>query len=511
MNPPPRTISQRLQQQAHALKDAVALYQQGAEALSFEGLWLRVRSMALVLRQKGLMPQERVVVLLPPGLHFLLVNYALLTLGAVPVLIDPGMGLRGFLRCVQQAQPSYLIGSPKALVLSLFFKKAFSSLKGRWSVGACLKPLAVEPEWIEPSTPESGAILFTSGSTGPAKGVWFTQRQILAQAEAIASTYAMQPGEVDLPLLAAFALYSPLIGMATVFPKLGKPSDLDPQKILDLLDNYRVSSSFGSPVLWQKIADYCKAKNKEIKYLRRILIAGAPLPPALVRALRVVAPYASVHSPYGATEALPVTTVEGAMIIAETASQTEQGRGTCVGYPVKGMAVRIGAPDSDAASPFQVGDIWVSGPCVSTHYITADPSQGKAIHRVLWHRMGDLGYRDACGRLWFCGRAAEAVHAHGTVFYTDCCESVFNALPGVQRSALIAYRCGATCVPAIVIEGSPSWLAKKQLLARLRAQAALFAHTRLISTFFFMRRFPVDARHNAKIHRLAMAKRFEGR
>jgi acyl-CoA synthetase (AMP-forming)/AMP-acid ligase II len=193
-------------------------------------------------------------------------------------------------------------------------------------------------------------------------------------------------------------------------------------------------------------------------------------------------------------------------------------RGACVGRPVAGVDVRI-IPISDqpiaelqpggAVPSGSVGEIIVRGPVVTREYDSlpgataaakiADPADPGAP----WHRMGDCGCLDADGRLWFLGRKAERVETRGRTLFTEPCEQVFRVHPRARRCALIA----VGSEPALVVETRTSGEADAlRLAAELRALALGQPHTACIETYYFKKRFPVDVRHNAKIHRLGLAK-----
>jgi acyl-CoA synthetase (AMP-forming)/AMP-acid ligase II len=238
--------------------------------------------------------------------------------------------------------------------------------------------------------------------------------------------------------------------------------------------------------------------------------------------MQAILPNGEIHTPYGATEALPVSSIAASEVLSETATRTQQGEGTCVGAALPGVSVRVieavdGAIleiDSVVDAPLgAVGEIIVQGPSVTRGYDRLP--QADAHSKIKdgaghWHRMGDMGWLDASGRLWFCGRKAERVLTAQGPLYTDCCEAIFNQHPKVFRSALIDI--GAGC-PAIVIEPEKNGLAlgataRDVFVAELRALALANPVTAAIEHFFFEPSFPVDVRHNAKIHRLSLAKKF---
>lgn len=426
------------------------------------------------------------------------------------------------------------MGIGTAGVLSRVFFRRFRSVRIRLRVRNDRRIGAVAGQEPYPVAPTSAcdlaAVLFTSGSTGPAKGVCYEHGMFEAQVSAIRETYSIEPGEIDLPMLPIFALFNPALGMTTVVPEINpsRPATVDPSRIVQAIRQCSVTSSFGSPVLWKKIADHCIETGTTLPTLRRILMAGAPVPPRLMQDFREIIPNGHTHTPYGATEVLPVSSIDDETVVGETAERTQSGAGTCVGRPLSGVEVRIIEPspvpiesidEAIVCAPDHTGEIIATGPTVTRTYDQLPEATAQAKIRDgdrIWHRMGDLGYLDADGRLWFCGRQAEAVRTTDAVFYTDCCEAVFNQHREVRRTALIAWSGKGLFAPAIVVEPVRKSLvddrrARSRLVSELAELGHAHAHTAPIHHFFFHRDFPVDVRHNAKIHRLKLAGIFKGR
>jgi len=485
------------------------------------------------LRSSGIGPGGRVLLMARPGLSLIAICFALFKLGAVPIVIDPGMGLRSFLKCVQRSRPAHLVGIPLAHWVSRVFRRPFRSIQGRVKVASAAGRIARARHAqaaAETGPDELAAILFTSGSTGAPKGVCYTHGMFEAQVEAIGAQYAIEPGEVALPMLPLFALFNPALGMATVVPEMNpsKPATVDPAKIVQAIQQCRVTNSFGSPALWSKIGRYCQSQGIALPSLKRILMAGAPVPPALMKQFQAIASSGHVHSPYGATEALPVSSVQDREVLEWAAERTESGAGTCVGKPLPGVEIQIlpateqvlHAEDLRRALPQgEIGEIVVTGPSVTREYDALPEAtlRAKIVDQGrIWHRMGDLGYLDEAGRLWFCGRKAERVDTPEGVLYTDQCEGVLNAHPEVFRTALIADRRGAQTRPVILIEPYAERFprgraARNRLLREVAELAKDCKVTRGIETFRLHRGFPVDVRHNAKISRLKLAEEYAAR
>lgn len=520
-------------------------------ALTFAELDAEVAAWSGRLTAAGIKRGDRALVMVRQGLPLIAAAFALFRVGAVPVIIDPGMGLGNFLQCVRRSQPRALVGIPVARLVSRLFRRAFRSVDIRvpasasltarlTSSGSQLSVLSSQPDAVAAAS-DLAAILFTSGSTGAPKGVCYEHGMFDAQVRLIRETYAIEPGEVDLPLLPIFALFNPALGMTTIVPEIDprRPATIDPAKIVQAIRQERVTNSFGSPTLWRKIGEYCVARGLTLPTLRRVLCAGAPVPASLWQQSRVFLPGGRLHSPYGATEALPVATVSADEIDATST------RGACVGRPVREIDVRIVAIRDDALRTLaeatllpagEIGEIIVRGPVVTKDYdaqpeataaakiqdssnkyqgagaplVTCSLSlatSGAAYAAPVWHRMGDCGYLDAGGRLWFCGRKAERVETPGGMLHTEPCEQVFRLHPRVGRCALIGLDKRPAQRPAIVVEAKVRDSRAARAFAReLRELATRHPNTQAIKIFFFHPRFPVDVRHNAKIHRLTLAK-----
>ncbi|MGA2053475.1 MAG: fatty acid CoA ligase family protein, partial [Opitutales bacterium] len=506
--------------------------------LTFAQLDADADAAARLFQSRGIARGTRVLLLVRPGLDLLRCAFALFKLGAVPILLDPGMGLKNFLACVRRSEPAALVAIARAHWLARIFPAALRSAKIRVLVGGRVweRDLAAhrsaDPFPLAPTQPaDLAAILFTSGSTGAPKGVCYEHSMFEAQVRLIREHYDITPGEVDLPMLPIFALFNPALGMTTIVPEINpsRPAACDPARIVQAIRQNSVTNSFGSPALWARVARYCETARRDLPTLRRVLVAGAPVHPALLRRLQKLLPNGSAHVPYGATEALPVSSISQSEVLGETWSLTEQGRGSCVGTLFPGMDARIiplrdgpiaSLTDVSALPPGEIGEIIVRGPVVTRAYdhlpaATASakipdptpsdlPSLASTLqpsaeletqnpkpetHSSFWHRLGDLGYRDPQGRLWFCGRAAERVETSSGILYTDCVEAIFNRHPRVARSALIGLGARPRQQPALVVEPEPGHFprtraARASFTAELLALAVASPNTCLVTRIF---------------------------
>jgi acyl-CoA synthetase (AMP-forming)/AMP-acid ligase II len=333
-----------------------------------------------------------------------------------------------------------------------------------------------------------------------------------------------------MAMLPLFALFNPALGTTTVTPLLdpSKPLAADPAPLVAALIAEKVTSSFGSPAIWGKVADHCEARGLKLPDLRRLLIAGAPVSGELLAKLRVVAPNCVTHTPYGATECLPVTTITADELLGEARQNALRGQGTCVGRPVSGVEIRViretdgpilTLAEAKPCAPGEIGEIIATGPSVTREYDGLPEATRLAKiadgNRV-WHRMGDLGALDAEGRLFFFGRRVEKVRTAEGELPTESVEPAFRQHPQVFRCALIGLGAVPHQTPALVVEprvGSfpADEAARARFVAELRDLARINPQADRVQHIVFQRALPVDVRHNAKIHRLQLAKEWTSR
>ena len=519
------------------------------EQLSFSELETASNRLACGLDSVGIRRGVRTALMVPPGLDFFTLSFALFKAGAVPVLIDPGIGIRSLKACLAHAQPQAFIGVAKAHAARIALGWARNSnhinvmVDTKWSPWSkwtkwpkwlggghslselCARIPAEQPfPAIEPAPDETAAILFTSGSTGAPKGVVYTHEIFDAQVTHIRRLYGIEPGELDLATFPLFALFGPALGMTAVVPEMdaSRPARVDPVNIVTAIEKFSITNMFGSPALIDRVGRHGEAHGIKLPTLRRAISAGAPVSArVLARFAAMLNPGAQVFTPYGATECLPVASIGSDEILGETRYRTDEGAGICIGRPVPGLVAKviritdepIALWDDTLELPTRgVGEIAVKAGHATRAYFNLpaanalakiqDPTSGG-----FYHRMGDVGYFDERGRLWFCGRKAHRVVTPQGTRYTIPCEGVFNRSPRVFRSALVGVQRNGVTEPVLCVQletdaGSDS---KKAIRAELRELGSRHELTRQIETILFHPAFPVDVRHNAKIFRDQLA------
>ena len=263
------------------------------EQLSFRELEESSSQLARGLGEVGIRRGVRTALMVPPSLDFFTLTFALFKIGAVPVLIDPGIGLSNLRGCLAHARPEAFIGIAKAHAARVILGWARTSVRinvtvgNRWFwgghtlAGVCDRGAAGQPfVTVEPLTDDTAAILFTSGSTGAPKGAVYTHDIFNAQVEHIRSLYSITPGEMDLATFPLFALFGPALGMTAVVPEMdaSRPASADPVNIISAIEKFGITNMFGSPALINRVARYGEVHQIMLPTLRRAISAGAPVP-----------------------------------------------------------------------------------------------------------------------------------------------------------------------------------------------------------------------------------------
>ena len=547
--------------------------------LTWAELNRQVNAAAARLHALGVRPGDRVNLMVPPGARLTTLIYACMKLGAVIVVADTGLGLAGLTRALKGANPSFLIGIPAALTAArtLLWPGKRISVEPLGSVQEKLLgvagsvftapaadgtpgapvPTPTVVEFPSPVPDADAAVLYTSGSTGPAKGVVYTQRQLAGMRDAIANTYGFAPGSGLVAGFAPFALLGPALGATSVTPTMDvtRPKTLTASALASAAAAIDASVVFASPAALVNVvatADELNAEQRAaLAKVQTVLSAGAPIPVPLLEALSALVPNASLHTPYGMTEGLPVTDVSFEMIRQAIAEGTPNAAGevldpfardgVCVGFAVYGAAVAIAPLLQDGSvavelthEPGVTGEILVSAPHVKDRYDTLWVTEEQSISTPGWHHTGDVGHLDASGCLWVEGRLAHVLLTSQGVLTPVAAEQSAESLPEVRRAALVAVGPAGTAAPVLVIEASANTAAlearqsasafKRALLNRVPGAhrfpvaegVAPFELSQLVrqkvakdtgvelAAVLVVHEHPTDIRHNSKIDRPAL-------
>ena len=569
--PPTVNVADRLTAIARQQPDAVAVAAPGRgdvagqnsyATCTFAELDRDATDLACAFVAMGVQPGTRLALLVRPGCEFVKLVFALLRSGATTVLIDPGMGRKHLVKCLAAVEPEGFVAISPAQAVRTVLRRRFSQAKlnvtvGRrwfWGGKTYKQLLQLGKQLGQKATAtltttranDAAAIIYTSGSTGPPKGVLYTHEMFDTQVAEIAGHYDIQPGGFDLACFPLFGLFNSAMGVTTVFPDMdfSRPASADPTKLLAAANDWQVTQAFASPAVWSKLSLYCEEHGEQIPTLRKVFSCGAPVPAKVLRrTLACVGADAEMHTPYGATESLPIATIEASEVLEETSQQTDDGAGVCVGRKfdtVDWRVIRI--TDEPIASideceelPLgEIGELVVRGPQVSPKYLEGGKDELRVTSResrenepvtrdsklathnslakivdgnTLWHRMGDVGYFDEQQRFWYCGRKAHRIETTEGTMFTIPIEAVANTAAGVGRSALVGVGVAGSQVPVLIVEpetlpNMPHFSDWDEVLGKLISERPEFQS---IHTLLPHPGLPVDVRHNAKINREKLA------
>ncbi len=503
--------------------------------LTFFELGERIDRYAQQLLAEGLKPGMKTLVFLKPGLEFAPLTFALFKIGVIPVFIDPGMGVKNLLSAIKEVRPEGLIAEPIVHAIAKIFKGTFSSIQFYFIrkkvpfifsnipvLGRPKKNLQEKVTMLPVAKEQMAAILFTSGGTGVPKGVVYTHGIFNAQIKMLKEMFALTDQDIDIPGFPLFSLFTLAMGMKSCPPDMNpaRPAQANPRKLVQNILDQKATFVAGSPAIWEKVAQFCVAHNITLPTVKYLVMFGAPVRPEIHQMFSQVLTNGTTYTPYGATECLPVSCIRGDTLLQDFLPYMKEGKGTCVGLPTPGQRVAI-IPINDgiipefdletgALPPYQIGEVVVQGPTVTPQYYKRDKQTALAkMHDKdghIWHRMGDLGYLDEQGRLWFAGRKNHRVVTQKGLLSPIQCEAIFNRHPAVKRTALIGLGPYGQQRPGLIIEWKKMGMIThhKQDLLELKQMANDFPHTQEIDFFMGYRKFPVDIRHNIKIDRNAL-------
>ncbi len=550
-----QNVSALLAEQAQKFPTKIACVLENSSSVNFREINFKEMETATcrnVFRFKalGIKSGDRVATFVRPSLDFVPVIFALFRMGAIPVFIDPGMKLKNMINCIEESKCHAMVGIPLAFVLKKLFSTYFKNIKiniclsqNKWipkllrahrllktNKTQLMQPSPEDSSVLEVSKDQIAAILFTSGSTGIPKGVEVSYGILWRQQKTLRESFGIEEDEIDLVVFPLFALFSAAWGITSIIPNMNpaRPAKCSGKNLFNIMIKHKVTHTSGSPAIWNNVLKFALKNYKTFPKLKRVLMAGAPVSGELIRGWNSILDIGHVYTPYGATEALPLTFIRDDELLNDCLNKTSQGHGTCVGRPLENVTIKT-IPISDQAigninetfflPQGQIGEIIVQGEVVTRSYFGKKEANQMAKitdseSNSFWHRMGDLGYFDPQGRLWFCGRKDHRVSMEsGIEIYPVQLEPLFNGIKGIRRTALVGIDNspgsaeGNTEKNAVLVVEAPHSLQRKRISKDLLQVAASNVATQSIKHIMFVKSFPTDVRHNIKINRSELAQK----
>ena len=526
-----------LQRAAETPDDLAVVQVADGRRMTFAELEADIAAVAAGLVASGVAAGQRIALLVPPGIDLTVTLYACWRIGAVVVVADAGLGLRGMRRALRGAGVEHVIGITKGIAAV-----ALLGVPGRrilvdapaGHAGTVVEKISgaastlddVRRRGINAPTPplpapdSEAAVLFTSGATGPAKGVVYRSNQVRAQADHIKGLYGLTRDDAFVAAFAPFALYGPAMGVASAVPDMDvtSPSTLTASALADAVAAAGATTVFASPSSLRNVvataSDLDDAQHATLAHVRVAMSAGAPIPVPLLHRVQSVLPNAELHTPYGMTECLAVSDITLAGL-----EDAGPGNGVCVGRPLADVEVSVAPLPLDPADPDGqpttapgiTGEIIVRAAHVKDRYDQLWATQHASVRDGDAHRTGDVGHLDDEGRLWIEGRRQHVLHTASGPLTPVALELAVQQLPGVSDAAVVGVGpAGTQAVVVIVVPASTtnkrhgSVLAEEHLASSIRESAATVTMEQ-VAAVLITESFPVDVRHQSKVDRARLA------
>lgn len=504
---------------------------------TYDQLSKDAESVAIGLRTNGIQELTRTICMTPPSYEATVVGLALQRVGATTLWIDPSVGFKNVAERLNKLKPEAFVGIPAAFIgRSIFgwgprFSKKSIVING-WFPGALsLKSLSTQaPSTItnpkvKPSDP--AAVLYTTGSTGPAKPTLYTHQQYSQLYRVVHYSWRFDPSAsppVDLAIFPAFFFIGISAGGTMVTPPIKFPKETpaktSPKALLNVINDCKVQTCFASPIILENIAKYAVKNQIKTPSLKRIIGGGAPIYSFVKESLlQMMEKGGQVASNYGATEALPSTELEATEAISDTFKLTKNGKGLCVGRALLDVEIRIipisKEPIPDISNTIflsnnEIGEIIVRGQHISTSYFQDPESdyRNKIFDKNgIWHRLGDVGYLDTKNRLWVCGRTNQSVESDHSYIFPLIVEPIFDEHPLVLKSGLVSLKKNKQTIPVICVELiDKNKHQTKETCKSILELGQKNEASRLVKNIIIVNKLPTDPRHNSKIERTKLAR-----
>lgn len=480
----------------------------------------RINQLCHKLTILGVRPGDKVLFFVKPNIDFCAITFALFRMGAVSVFIDPGMKKYYFFQCIQDLKPDVIIGIPAVHILRRIFYKYFKNIRVAITTGSLgiftpsiykgLASCSKQFNTYIPKPKDLAAILYTSGGTGKPKGVEYTHDIFINQTKMLQNEFNLTEADIDIPGFPLFSFFTLAMGMKSVVPDMdfAKPGVCDPKKLYQNIMDTNATFVAGSPAIWERLAHYCHENKLQLPSVKYLVMFGAPVKNKIHEYFKAALPNGTSYTPYGATECLPIANISGKEILSFTAEKTAQGMGTCVGKLFDEVKIKIiqdsdkeieNLSDCNELPNGSIGEIIVQSPNVTKAYY--QNSQATKLSKIydnetVWHRMGDMGYLDEEGYLWFCGRKKHKFQINNETIYPIMLEQVVNTTEVVTKSAVVFHT--KIKKPVLVVEaGQLNLEQKKAILEACKKNKS----TEILDEVYSMKKLPVDTRHNIKIDR----------
>ena len=469
--------------------------------VSWQMLHRKVELLARGLAGRGIARGDRVAVLITPGADLVAAVYACWRIGATVVVVDAALGVRGIRRALRSARPGHIIAIPKAVPVVKGLGAHVIPSRHLARIAAEGERLPVPPHAHDE---DEAIVVFTSGSTGPAKGVVYRHAQVQRTRDMLAGHYAITEDDALVAAFAPWAVLGPALGIPSVIPDMDvtRPATLTAKALGSAVRAVDGTLMWGSPAALRAVLMTRDGlpDGSALSSLRLVLGAGAPVSREILQGMKELCPQADVRTPYGMTEVLPVCDVSLDEIL-----DAGDGPGVLVGAPIDGVDVRISSVDRDGLAtgplsdaPFIMGEVAVHAHHAKDRYDALWATQRRSSREPGWHRTGDVGEIDEWGRLWIGGRLSHVITATSGPVAPVAIEQRVGGLAGVQQAAAVGV--GPVGTQQVVVILQTDREVNLALIDEVRSVAGV-----QVAAVLARADLPVDIRHRSKVDRTALA------
>lgn len=396
---------------------------------------------AINLSHSGFKKGDRVLFLVRPGINLVIFILAVMRLGGVVLVADPGMGRDVFKNRVKLANPKWIFGESIVFaiqhhpIIKYFLRKKgfevpeISRIKGvrnirlgiplpgsftAISFNSLIRQSDASPsKFLALNKDDEAMIVFTSGTTSLPKGVVHTVSSLSETIKKIAEVCKPTPSDTFNASLAHFLLLSVALGVTAILSK----ENFSAENYLKVLKEYKPTVLFGPPAEFIELINYCRLnKIKFPPYIKKVFLGSAPvLSGFLAKLIKYLPTDTEVTCMYGMTEILPVAVVDGRKKV------NWKGEGDLLGNFATGVKFKI-AND---------GELLVSGDHKSRNYLGLEKSDYVAT--------GDL-VKIVGKELVLIGRKKDMIIKGNYNIYPELYESTIQKIEGVAACAMVGVR-----------------------------------------------------------------------
>ena len=505
---------------SNALADTPAIVEMvgGGSEISFGELAAHIDETAGALLAAGVNPGERVALMIPPGIEMVSVLFAIWRIGAAAVLVDGALKPKQMTAALTSSNPAWLVGIPKAMAAARALRWPGFRISTEKPNGLQRRLLDMASDLpslrrrardvstlLPPLASDEAAVVFTSGSTGPSKGVRYSHERLAMQRDLLRALYDIDHQDSLVAAFAPFALYGPLLGITSTVPDMdvSQPGSIDAARLAEAVNAVDATMVFASPAALGKLAqtqdEIDPSLRPALDAVQTVISAGAPVRASLLEKTKTIFPNAEAYTPYGMTEVLPVASISLSELI-----DAGRGNGVCVGHLAPGVEVAIDPIDSTNPN---FGEIRVRAAHQRLGYDRLWHTTHQASQPDGWHRTGDVGELDDAGRLWVSGRLRHVLWTEHGPLGPVALEKAVEDLPGVRIAAVVGVGPTGQHQPVVVIESvdrANNETTNKGALASIELIDAVRAIAPQVVAVLEVEKLPVDRRHNSKIDRTAV-------